>query len=361
MTGDATNERARRADMIRTIAESARIESTHDPLSDRAALLIATARLDESVRTIVLARLRAGRKFPALGGFGRLRLMTEELRWLDGRIAEARTGPTKVALTQRRALLARRLGGQRTTFVMSSGRYAHGVRAIRRERREGVHLDVDQRTALFDALCATPTPLGVGPGPLGRVREIAGTIVAERLESVHERSAEMARSVAGRDADRFADRYDTVLFLAGMYHDRMHASRMWESELFAIARAQLDPGTELLHIAVDVVALAQIDAELTAALAVQGDSADDAGRREILVRRGDLFPVWDQVIDRVAALSRIVDELAVAEVEHRSLDAVQRSVGLDERIGELLGRSGDREISADSTHAVSDRISRDQL
>jgi hypothetical protein len=57
----------------------------------------------------------------------------------------------------------------------------------------------------------------------------------------------------------------------------------------------------------------------------------------------------------------VVDEIAVAEIEHRSLDAVQRTVGLDQRIDDLISRSGTREISADNTHSVSDQISRDTL
>jgi hypothetical protein len=366
VTSDPADIRARRADTVRTIAESTRIESdrsgrAHEPLSDRAALLVALGRLDEETRGIALTRLRAGRKFPALGGFGTLRLITEELHWIDGRTAVLRTGPTRLALLQRHVLLERRLGSYRTRFVMSSGHYASGVRAIRRERREGIHLDVDQRTALFEALRHTPTPLGVGPGPLSRARGILGGAAAERLDTLHARGADVVRTLAGTDADRFADRYDTLLFLAGMYHDRILSSRIWRSDLFAVARAQLDPGTELVQIAVDVVALAQLDAELTAAFEAQGDTVDEEGRREVLVRRADLIPVWDQVIDRVAALSRVVDEIAVAEIEHRSLDAVQRTVGLDQRIDDLISRSGTREISADNTHSVSDQISRDTL
>lgn len=364
MTSDPTDERARRADTVRTITESTRVERSTDrpePLSDRAAVLIAIGRLDETTRETALARLRAGRTFPALGGFGVLRLITEELRWIDDRVSGLRTGPTKLALLQRRVLLERRLGSLRTRFVMNSAQYASGVRAIRRERREGIHLDVDQRTALFEALTSTPTPLGVGPGPLARAREILGGVAAERLDAVNARGADVVRTLAGADADRFADRYDTILFLAGRYHDRIISSRIWRSDLFAVARAQLDPGLELVQIAVDVVALAQLDAELTEAFEAQGDTVDDEGRREVLTRRADLIPVWDQVIERVAALSRVVDEISVAEVEHRSLDAMQRAVGLDHRIDDLISRSGTREISADNTHSVSDQISRDTL
>ncbi|MGB3770697.1 MAG: hypothetical protein WBA00_06115 [Rhodococcus sp. (in: high G+C Gram-positive bacteria)] len=364
MASDPTDDRARRVDTVRTIAESARVElgsagSVHEPLSDRAALLIALGRLDASTRDTALARLRSGRRFPTLGGFGAVRLITEELHWLERRSVGLRTGPMRLALLQRRTLLERRLGAFRTRFVMNSALYASGVRAIRRERREGVHLDVDQRTALFEALTHTPTPLGVGSGPVARAREILGGVAAERLEAVGARGADVARAVAGKDADRFADRYDTMLFLAGWYHDRILSSRIWRSDLFAVARAQLDPGIELMQIAVDVVALAHVDAELTDAFEAQGDTVDDEGRREILVRRADLIPVWDQVIDRVAALSRVVDEIAVAEVEHRSLDAVQRAVGLDQRIDDLVSRSGTRELSAENTHSVSDQISRD--
>ncbi|MFC7959747.1 hypothetical protein [Rhodococcoides kroppenstedtii] len=360
MPGDPTDDRARRADTVRRIAESARIDAVHEPLSDRAALLYALGRVDDTVRSVALARLRAGRRFPAIGGFAALRPLVRELDWIEERLSHGRAGPTRVALMQRKALLSRRLGGLRTRFVMSSAHYAVGVRAIRRDRRDGLHLDVDQRTALFEALCHTPAPLGAGPGPLGRAREILGGLAADRLEPVHERGAALARSVAGIDVDRFTDRYETIGFLAGTYHDRILGARIWHTDLFAVARAQLDPGLELVGIAVDVVALATLDADLTAAFEAQGDAIDDEGRREILRRRGDLIPVWDQVIDRVAALSRVVDEIAVAEVEHRSLDVLAQTAGLDRRIEDLLGRSGDREISADNTHSVSDQISRDQ-
>lgn len=45
---------------------------------------------------------------------------------------------------------------------MSNRHYANGVRAARKERREGIHLDLEQRDAVFDALMHTPAPIKFG-------------------------------------------------------------------------------------------------------------------------------------------------------------------------------------------------------
>jgi hypothetical protein len=352
---DPIDERTRRGDRIRQWTDAARLEGHHDALTDRAALLIALGRVDETTRQIVLNRLRSGRLFPSIGGFGELRLLCEEITWLDGKLEGLRVGPTRLALQQRRAHLARKYAAAESTFELSDHHYARGVRAIRKDRRDGVHLDLEQRSALFAALTRTPTPLGLGPGPFDRAREIVAGVAAERLEPVGRGVPELARAVAGKDADRFADRFDTMLFLAGTYHDRIQASKMWRSEVFAIQRSQLDVGEELIQISIDVTELADVETELTAAFE-EGDARDEVGRREVLLRKGDLIPVWDQLVDRVAALSRIVDQLVDAERDHRTLGALQRTVDLDGKIGDLIARSGSRELSADNTHNVGDQI-----
>ena len=55
MTSDPTDERARRADTVRTITESTRVERSTDrpePLSDRAAVLIAMTLVVSAVSTL---------------------------------------------------------------------------------------------------------------------------------------------------------------------------------------------------------------------------------------------------------------------------------------------------------------------
>ncbi|MDH6281647.1 hypothetical protein [Prescottella agglutinans] len=356
----AVERRARINEQVRYWCERARLDGRHPQLSDTASVLIAAGRVDAVTRGILAARRRAGRALPSIGGFGDLRLLADEHARIVRKAASMRPGPVQLAYRYRAAELGKRLDGLRSATTMSSAHYAGGVRAIRRDRRDGVHLDPEQRDALFVALTRTPAPLPVQRRHLHELRNavLEGTAsrvtrVSEqtRAQDVGRRAADALESAVEPDDDRFADRYDTLLFLAGTLYDRIEGSAAWHSEYFAVQRAQLDLAEELAQIAVDTVALYGIVGELDNAL----ESTPEA-REHVESRRDALAPVWDQLVERVAALARIGDLLAQAEIQLRAMESMRWATSLDSRIDELIARSGNRELSAENTHQVGDQL-----
>ncbi|RZL72239.1 MAG: hypothetical protein EOP32_38800 [Rhodococcus sp. (in: high G+C Gram-positive bacteria)] len=352
--------RARISAQVRHWCERASIAGKHAPLSDAAAVLIAAGHLDSPTRQVLTQRRRAGRTIPSIGGFGALRLLTDEYNEVARRADTLRPGPAQLLFKYRATELGRKLQSYRSAVVMSTAHYGNGVRAMRRDRREGVHLDLEQREALFRALQRTPVPI-IGT-PLERAGNYARGTAAERIgqaventpmAAVGRRVAEAIGKGADLDDDTFADGYDTLLYLAGMLFDRIDGSAVWHSEHFAVQRHQLDLAEELTQIAVDTVALRGIRLELDEALRV---THSGSGRQQIEARQNAVKPVWDQLVDRVAALARIGDLLSRAEVQLRSVLAVNRAMSLDSRIDELIARSGDRELSAENTHYVGDQF-----
>ncbi|QCQ90386.1 hypothetical protein [Rhodococcus sp. SGAir0479] len=356
----AAERRSRITEQVRHWCERARLDGRHPDLSDAAALLIAAGRVDPATREILSARRRAGRAFPSIGGFGELRRLADEHSRTVDRAGALRPGPVQLAYRYRAGELGKRLGALRSTMTMSGAHYASGVRAIRRDRRDGVHLDLDQRDALFDALTRTPAPVSVQRQHLHDVRNALLEGAAVRVARISDRSrardaghrvAEALERAAISDDDRFVDRYDTLLFLAGTLYDRIEGSGAWHSEHFSIQRAQLDLADELTQIAVDTVALHGIVGELDGAL-----SSTPEAREHVASRRAALEPVWDQLVERVAALARIGDLLAHAESQLRAVASMRWATGLDHRIDELIARSGNRELSAENTHQVGDQL-----
>jgi hypothetical protein len=69
-----------------------------------------------------------------------------------------------------------------------------------------------------------------------------------------------------------------------------------------------------------------------------------------------LEPVWDQILARVTALARIGDLLTRAEDRVHLARLAQRTANLDQRIDDLIGRSGARELSAENTDFVGDQL-----
>lgn len=336
-------------------------------LSDRAALLIATGYLDAPTRVIVLERLRTGRLFPDVGGFANLRRLADEHADMVRRFADAKSKPAQMLLKYRLGEIERKLNAARAGFVMSRTHYAGGVLAIRRERKAGLHLDLDQRGALFRALLRTPALPAIKPTYADQARDAAKEAVAEGVRLLSERSG-LAKTPLGdlgkiaseriesssRPDVTFGDQYETLLFLAGTLFDRIHGSISWHSEYFDVQRNQLDLSSELVQIAVDTAALQSISEELEDALFTAGESG---ARQRIRTRQDALEGVWNELVGRVAALMRIDDALTDVEARLRSYVAERRAENLDHRIDDLLSRSGARELSAENIHHVSEQVS----
>ncbi|MCZ4562155.1 hypothetical protein O4160_15040 [Rhodococcus sp. IEGM 1401] len=355
----SAEQRARFDDEVHSRCARCRLPGHSEPLSDAAAVAIAAGRVDEATRAVLINRWYAGRLLPSIGGFGALRnLVDERDRWL----AKDTTSKPGSALVNklRAAELSKRVNHHRTTVVMSNRHYATGVRAARKERREGVHLDLDQRDAIFDALTRTPAPEKFGPiaerglslvdAATDRVSTLARkTPVADRVEW----ATGLVDQFVDRKDDRFVDRYDTLLFLAGTSFDRVRRSPAWQSTYFEIQRNQLDLFVELTEIAVDAASLRTVATELNR---IGETMVDEETAAQVESRRGALEVVWKQLTGRVAALVRLANVVESSETEARTSDAMARAHSLDDRIDDLVGRSGSREMSAENTHFVGDQV-----
>lgn len=377
--GDLEGARARWVERIAGYCAAGRLPGTHPELSDDAALLLAEGLLDPRTRRTLATRRAAGRGIPSIGSFGDLRRIREEVRWLDDLAERHPTAVAGAVLQQRRAALTRRIRQLRGRIELSADHFSTGMRAIRRDRRDGTYLDLEQRAALFDALTWTPTPLGPGPAPLARL--VAGSLTATARVVDSPRSAalwarapraiaapdprqvaERLRRAAGADEARFADRYDTLRYLAGNYYDRIRHSRAWYSDWFAVQRAQIDPVTELIDTAIDIEELRRLDRELARVerteteRTAQSGTADEVGVREIGKRRAALEPVWSELVERVAACARLVDLLEDTDRHIAAAPAASAAAAMDSRIDRLIARSGQREISTDNTHYVGDQL-----
>lgn len=356
---ESADQRARFDDEVHRRCADCRLPGRSEQLSDAAAVAIAAGRVDEATRAVLVGRWHAGRSLPSIGGFGALRnLVDERDRWL-GKDTTNKPGSALV-YKLRAAELTKRVNHHRTTVVMSNRHYATGVRAARKERREGVHLDLDQRDTIFDALTKTPAPQKFGPiaerglslvdAATDRVSTLARrTPVADRVEW----ATGVVDQFVDRKDDRFVDRYDTLLFLAGTAFDRVRRSPAWQSTYFEIQRKQLDLFVELTEISVDATSLPTVATELNR---IGETMVDEETAAQVESRRVALEVVWKQLTGRVAALVRLANVVESSETEARTSDAMARAHSLDDRIDDLVGRSGSREMSAENTHFVGDQV-----
>ncbi|NLU83937.1 hypothetical protein [Rhodococcus sp. HNM0569] len=332
-----------------------------EDLGDTSALVIASARLAPDLRAVVLRRIQTGRGFADVGGFGALRRLADERARFADRAETSGPPPVQAMYRFRANDLDRRIQAARAAFVAPGEHFGTGIRAIRRDRRDGVHLDPEQRGLVFDALVHTPTPADTARGTerlaqqLTRVADrVPGLApIAERAQLVPKLTGvfghlEPSRTREPEGRSHFADRYDTALFLAASVVDRIEATEAWHSEHFAVQRYQLDPWQELLQIAVDTTELRGVVGEL--------GTLEERGA-PVASRRRALDDVWKQLLARVAALVRVGDLLARADDALRATRAADRAAGLDARIDRLLSRSGNRELSVDNARHVGDQIS----
>ena len=359
------------ADTVHRWCEKSTMPGRHPELSDPAAVAIATGHLDAAARGVMLTRMSRGlpiplasQLLPGAREFAELRRLQRSVAALDEQ-ANAPVTPAVVAavIRARRNSVARRLDDARRALVGGKGVFATGVRAIRRERREGTHLEAVDRERLFIGLSYTPTPdLG------GYVRRM-GNAALERVAGVIENAAAKAGKDSGRrwlpdlvaeaeltpGADsRFVDGYETMLFAAGSFYDRVRRCPAWHSEHFTLQRGQVDLEAELAEIAADVIALRAIRVDLGSARRAAGFDDDLDGH--IVRREESLRPVWRELVDRVSALATVAEVVESAAAELRVLEEYAHTATIDDRIDDLVARSGSREVSADNTRRLTEQV-----
>ncbi|WP_019201712.1 hypothetical protein [Tsukamurella sp. 1534] len=332
---------------VRRWCEARAIPMPRRELSDEAALLIAAGHLEPAAREVVLNRFDTERAFPDIGGYSKLRRLS--------RIAEATEpeplaedlppNPFVQAKTAAEALRAadarRKLAGFRHAFTLNRLSFAAGVRAVRRARKDAVHLDLDERDALFDALCRTPLPLTPSAAA------VAARTVARVAGPVLRLAPQVAGWVDGHGAPDerllvFEDRYDVLLFLAGLVYDKVSYSRSVSAGDLDEQLLQLDLPTDLVQISADVAQMRAVWGQLRYAPGL----ADGT-------RSGELDRVWEELLARVTALTRVGDLVDVADSKRPRRMSIE---SIDQQIHELVLRSGEREISTQSATRVAGQI-----
>ncbi|MDF0530455.1 hypothetical protein P0W64_13175 [Tsukamurella sp. 8F] len=324
-------------------------------LSDGAALLIAAGRLPQQTREVVLRRFESDATFPDLGGYARLRRLTRTAERASSERRREPLAPLAGAIDAAESLRAaearRKLGSYRHGFTVNRRSFGAGVRAVRRARRDAVHLDLDERDLLFDALCRTPAPIVPGSAALAARRFVRAAAPVVRLATLHAPDA-IADWVEGHrppdtESSVFDDRYEVLLYVAGAVYDRVVDSRSAHSGELDEQLLQLDLATDLVQISADATALGDVWGNLRGAPGL----ADGA-------RSGELDRVWNELVDRVVALSAVGD---LVDAEDKRIGADKRSrsevaASVDEQIDELVRRSGERELSIAGARRVAAQL-----
>lgn len=350
------------------------VPGPHRELSESAANLIAAGFLDQAARDVVVRRQSTGLPLAALpslpGGFGDLRRLQRGIAQIEAQLANP-VLPTMVqsALRNRLNGLQRRREDARKQIVLGKGVYPGGTRAVRRERREGVYLEIEARERLFDGLLHTPTPdvntggyvRRAGGAAFGKLAGAVGGLAMRAMGPQVEqwaRDAFIERPVPAPTPVpqhmSFIDGYETLLYVAGSYYDRIQRSPAWASDHFVVQRSQVNLHAELAEIAADVIALRAVRVDLDRAL--RNGGFDRAFVDHISAKEQELRPVWTQLIERVQALAGVANVMDSAGVELRLLGEYNRATTIDDRIVDLVARSGSREISADNSKRLSEQV-----
>ncbi|MEE4023879.1 hypothetical protein V1Y59_12400 [Gordonia sp. PKS22-38] len=361
-------------DEIRAWCDQSRVPGERPELSDTAAVLISSGFLTPAGRAIAVRRISTGLPVPVLpGGFGDLRRLQRAIAQAEHQLDNP-VLPGVVAAVMRNRLngLHRRRDDARKQLVTAKGVFAGGTRAIRRERRENVYLEIEERERLFAGLLCTPTPNLNNSGYVRR----AGTAAFDRLAGVvgqvatrsgypqagewasqiltPERDEEAPTTSAAAGSSTFVDGYETLLFIAGHFYDRIVTNPAWLSDHFEVQRTQVNLHAELAEIAADVIALRAVRIDLDRAK--RNGGFDRSFAEHIDQREKTLRPVWTELIDRVQALGDVASVVESAAIELRVLAEYNRTTTIDDRIDALIARSGDREISVDNAKRLTEQV-----
>ncbi|MDH3013026.1 hypothetical protein [Gordonia alkanivorans] len=362
---------ARSSEQIREWCDRSALPGERRELSDTAALLVAAGYLTPGGRAIVVRRISTGRPMPTVpAGFGDLRRLQRAIVQLEHQLSNP-VVPSVVGAVMRNRLngLQRRRDDARKHIVTAKGVLASGTRAIRRERRENIYLEIEERERLFSGLLCTPTPnvnssgyvRRAGTAAIDRIAGVVGQVAAKSgnpqagqwADQLLTTSRDAAQAGAPRSAT-FVDGYETLLFIAGHYYDRIVGNPAWRSDHFEVQRTQVNLHAELAEIAADVTGLRAVRIDLDRAK--RNGGFDRTFAAQIDQRETTLRPVWSELIDRVQALGEVAHVVESAAVELQVLAEYNKAMTLDDRIDALIARSGDREISVGNTMRLTEQV-----
>ncbi|WP_238420988.1 hypothetical protein [Gordonia sp. 'Campus'] len=368
---------ARTSEQIREWCDRSAIPGERRELSDTAALLIASGYLTPGGRAIVVRRISTGRPMPSMSaGFGDLRRLQRAIVQIEHQLSNPMV-PSVVAAVMRNRLngLHRRREDARKQIVAAKGVFASGTRAIRRERRENVYLEIEERERLFAGLLCTPTPnvnassyvRRAGTAAFDRIAGMVGQVASKSGNTQAGQWADQflsgTRSVGGQGGEspagvprnaNFVDGYETLLYITGHYYDRILDNPAWRSDHFEVQRTQVNLHAEVAEIAADVIALRAVRIDLDRAK--RNGGFDRTFAAQIDKRETTLRPVWTELIDRVQALNEVAHVVESAAVELQVLSEYNKAATIDDRIDALIARSGDREISVDNAKRLTEQV-----
>lgn len=357
---------------LREWCDKATIPDDRPELSEVAATLVAAGFLTPAGRSILVRRISTGLPIPSWpAGFGELRRLQRSITQLERQLAGP-IAPAVVAALVRNRLngMLRRRDDARKAIVTAKGVFASGTRAIRRERRENIYLEIEERERLFSGLLYTPTPnvqstrsvRRAGGAAVGKLAGVVGQMASKSGYPQAEQWAgqlftppdEERTPAANSGSAHFVDGYEALLFVAGHYYDRIVGNPAWRSDHFEVQRTQVNLHAELAEISADVIALRAVRIDLDRAKRNGGFDASFA--EQIDRRESSLRPVWTELLDRVQALAEVAHVVESAAIELRILAEYNKTATLDDRIDELISRSGDREMSVDNNKRLSEQV-----
>ena len=361
-------QRAVSAADLRQWTTDARVPGQPTELSDTACILIAAGYLAPTARATVVRRVSQGLPMAvAPQGFSELRRVQRGILHAERKLNSTMVPGFVIPIIRSRlGGLTRRREEAHRAVVTGKGVYPSGMRAIRRERRENIYFDIDEREQLFAGLLCTPVAnlstsgaRWAGTDAFDKVAGVVDKVAGRASRRQVEHWADEVFGTAPTTADTargaaFADGYETLLFVAGHYYQRIRNNPAWLSDHFEMQRVQVNLHAELAEIASDVVALRALRVDLDRARANGG--FDASFLTHINEREEALRPVWSELIDRVHALVEISATVESAAVELRLLNEFDRATTIDARIDHLLSRSGDRELSADHSRRLSQQV-----
>lgn len=346
-------------------------------LSDRAALLVACGLVEPRIGDVVRARLQRNLPFPTVGGFFQVRVIEEQRHDLRRIIDSPAPSMLRMALRTRLADLDRRYLTMRTGFTRGAGVFAFRVKDIRSDRRQGVHLDTDDRGRLFDALASTPTmaPVPLVPRTLGELgtaaaaygqREMGRVQLPQRVQSVVQALPSMPQIRA--DQRRIPEMYTAMLMEVGGLYDRLLGAYARGGRAVDEIRLQFDPESEVIGLSGDLCRLRE-------AAASAGVPPASSGFTTLTGMGPAIDGVWAEVVERAVALRELVES-----VESRAADAAaqaERLAGIawengmrppaepyqrshtDVAAEHLAARAGDRMLSTEAMRRLRGQIDRE--
>lgn len=326
-------------------------------LSTYSALLIASGRVDSSTREGLLRRLTSHGIEPAsvadeIFNAHTLREYVHNYELFHERQQHITNPVVSYAVTKNMQRIHKKIDESFHSLIAVLGTNESFL-SMRKSRKQGTHLSIEQCKEIFHALKFTPTS------------GLSTTHMIDKFIEFH-RSSKKPSQLSWRnnpatqmidllrpqrsDANyrKFANSSELLLYIAGKVYDRITSSPAWQSEYFSYQTSLLNMDEELAHIATDVYSLDSIYHR------VKNLPHDHVA--EFQEREHDLNYIWERLCSRVSAFTKISIVLEHAEKELHIINSTTASLELHNKIDELIARQSLHEFKIDTADHVSNRF-----